>query len=189
VKGSEFQTGKDRTGAIPLEEQTVAAVGGKMAFTDDLTFSASNLVNRHFPVFPKEVSNYLAGYAARHGTERTLRYLANIGPLKVLVVGEAIIDEYCYCEAIGQSSKEPTLAVKYLNAERFAGGILAVANHIANFADQVTVVSFLGAENSYEDFIQEKLHGKIEKYFLRRAHSPTIVKRRFVEKYFFTKLF
>src|SRR5712692_2748901 len=75
VKGSEFQNGTDRTGAIALEEDAITAVGGRIAFTDDLTFSASNLVNRHFPIFPREVSEYLAAFAARHRTDKVLRHL------------------------------------------------------------------------------------------------------------------
>ena len=59
---------------------------------------------------------------------------------------------------------------------------------MANFCDHVGLVTFLGTENSQEEFISEKLNSKIEKMFLYRKNSPTIVKRRFVESYFFTKL-
>jgi rfaE bifunctional protein nucleotidyltransferase chain/domain len=189
AKGSEFSAGRDTTGAIGLEAAAVSAVGGRVAFTDDITFSASNLVNRHFPVFSKEVSDYLAGFAARYGPSGVIPCLEGIAALKVLVVGEAIIDEYQYCEAIGKSSKEPTLAVKSLTAEKFAGGTLAVANHVANFTDSVTLLTLLGEGDMNESFIRDRLHSKIEKRFLYRKDAPTIVKRRFIEKYFFHKLF
>ncbi|HZT81852.1 MAG TPA: bifunctional ADP-heptose synthase, partial [Gemmataceae bacterium] len=156
---------------------------------EDITFSASNLVNRHLPVLPKEVSEYLAGFASRWGTDRALACLEAIKPLKVLVVGEAIIDEYCYCEAIGKSSKEPTLAVKYLSTEKFAGGTLAVANHVAGFCDHVALLNHLGEQSPQEEFIRGKLNPKVERRFLYRKNAPTIVKRRFIEGYFFHKLF
>lgn len=130
----------------------------------------------------------MVGFSARYCTDDVLQYLENTESLKVLVVGEAIIDEYQYCEAIGKSSKEPMLAVKYLSTEKFAGGILAVANHVANFCDHVGVITFLGGKNSQEDFIRAKLNSKIKKIFLSHNNSPTIVKRRFIENYFFTKL-
>jgi rfaE bifunctional protein nucleotidyltransferase chain/domain len=189
VKGSEFQHKTDRTGAIALEEQAVKAAGGALAFTEDLTFSASGLVNRHFPVFTKEVSAYLADFAQRFGAEVVLRYLAGIRPLKILVVGEAIIDEYHYCEAIGKSSKEPTLVVKALSQERFAGGALAAANHLAQFCDHVSLVSMLGDQGGQGDLLRGKLHPAVWGNFISRKDSPTIVKRRFIEHYFFTKLF
>lgn len=189
VKGSEFRSGKDTTGAIHLEEAAVCAVGGRLAFTDDITFSASNLVNRHFPVFAKEVQDYLVRFAAQYGTAGVVPYLEGIRRLKVLVVGEAIIDDYHYCEAIGKSSKEPTLAVKYVSEEKFAGGTLAVANHVANFSDTVTLLSFLGDRDTHEDFIEARLNARVERRMLARTGSPTIVKRRFIDKYFFQKLF
>lgn len=189
VKGSEYREAEeDRAGDVTREEEAINSVGGQLVFTDDITFSASSLINRHLPAFPKEVSDYLVGFSARYSVDDVLRYLESARPLKVLVVGEAIIDEYEYCQAVGKSSKEPMLALKRLSAEKFAGGILAVANHVANFCDEVGLVTFLGTENSQEEFIREKVNKKIEKIFLYRKNSPTIVKRRFIESYFFTKL-
>jgi len=188
VKGSEYRkTEEDLTGGIALEEATVRSVGGQLAFTDDITFSSSQLTDRQLPAFPPEVSGYLTGFAARYSANDVLRYLEGARALKVLVVGEAIVDEYQYCEAIGKSSKEPTLVVKADSTEKFAGGILAVANHVANFCDHVGMVTFLGTENPQEAFIEEKLNSKIERFFLYKKDSPTIVKRRFVDSYFFTK--
>lgn len=189
VKGSEFRGGKDLTGAIALEEAAVQSVGGRLEFTDDVTFSASHLVNRHLSVFPQEVSDYLVDFANRHPTGDVLGVLEAARQLKVLVVGETIIDDYQYVEAIGKSSKEPTLVVKALTNDRFAGGAAAVANHVAGFCDRVVLHSILGEVNSEESFIRSRLKENIEPRFLFRAQSPTIVKRRFVEQYFFSKLF
>jgi rfaE bifunctional protein kinase chain/domain/rfaE bifunctional protein nucleotidyltransferase chain/domain len=189
VKGSEFRSGKDKTGAIPLEEEAVRAVGGRIEFTEDLVFSASNLVNRHLAVFPPNVTEFLADFAERWPIGRLTSLFDEAHDLKVLVIGDAIIDDYHYCEAIGKSSKEPTLVVKALSSERFAGGALAVANHVANFCDNVELASFLGDKNSEEDFIRGRMHPRIQAHFQTRHDAPTIVKRRFVESYFFTKLF
>ena len=189
VKGSEFETGKDRTGAISVEQEAVESVGGEIAFTHDLTFSASNLVNRHLSVFPPEVSEYLAQFSDRYGADDVLRYLDRAQQLKVLVVGEAIIDEYQYCETMGKSGKEPILASRYLDQERFAGGALAVANHVASFCDNVSLLTYLGRENSHEDFIREHLSPNVDPHFLYLDGAPTIVKRRFVERYPLQKLF
>ncbi|MBZ0187823.1 MAG: hypothetical protein K8F91_16375, partial [Candidatus Obscuribacterales bacterium] len=108
--------------------------------------------------------------------------------LKVLVIGEAIVDEYTYCEALGKSGKEPMLAIKCLSEERFAGGTLAVANNVANFSDTVGIISFLGDDGKYDEFVKSSLNEKIKTMLLKRKDSPTIVKRRFIENYFFQKL-
>ena len=189
VKGCEYQESeKDVTGGIAREEAAIKSVGGSLVFTDDITFSSSNLINRYLPVLPKSTTDYLQQFSARYRSADVFPYLERARSLKVLVVGEAIIDEYEYCEQIGKSSKEPMLAVKSLHSETFLGGILAVGNHVANFCDHVGLVSFLGSERSKEDFIRENLHGNIRPTFLHRKASPTIVKRRFIEEYCFTKL-
>ena len=109
--------------------------------------------------------------------------------LKVLVVGEAIIDEYLYCQTIGKSGKEPILAARYVSREQFAGGVLAVANHIATLSDHVTTLTFLGEVDSHEDLIREQMDPKIELRFLTVPAAPTILKRRYVELYPLQKLF
>ena len=189
VKGSEFRGGKDLTGAIKLEEEASVSVGGKLEFTDDMTFSASHLVNRHLSVFPQEVSDYLADFSARTPTAEILKFLDRARDLKVLIVGETIIDDYQYVEAIGKSSKEPTLVVKSLTSDRFVGGAAAVANHVAGFCQRVSLHSVLGEIHTEEAFIRSKLKNNIDARFLIRERSPTIVKRRFIEQYFYSKLF
>jgi rfaE bifunctional protein kinase chain/domain len=175
---------------LALEEAAVKSVGGQLVFTDDdLAFSASKLVSRYLPVFPEEVSDYLISFSARYRPSDLRRYFEQVQALKVLVIGEAIIDEYQYCETIGKSGKEHILVAKYKRSEKFAGGVLAVANHVAAFCDQVSVLTFLGKRDSQEEFIRQKLGAKIEKIFLYMDNAPTIVKRRFIESYPFQKLF
>ncbi len=134
VKGSDYKNAeKDVTGGITLEREAVESVGGQLAFTDDIVFSASTLINRHLPSLSKELTDYLEGFSAQYSAEQIASYFERMVPLKVLTIGETIIDEYRYCHAIGKSSKEPMLAVKQLSVERFAGGTLALANNVAAF--------------------------------------------------------
>jgi rfaE bifunctional protein kinase chain/domain/rfaE bifunctional protein nucleotidyltransferase chain/domain len=190
VKGVEYgDAGKDQTGGISLEENAVRSVNGELVFTDDITFSSSSLINNHLPVLPKEVRDYLTAFTSGKSVDDVISYLHGARDLRVLVVGEAIIDEYQYCQTIGKAGKEPILAARYLKQETFAGGILAVANHVAAFADRVSLTTFLGDQDSREAFIREKLDPKIDKAFLFLENAPTIVKRRFVENYPFQKLF
>lgn len=189
VKGSEYrEADQDVTGAIVKERDAVEAVGGQLAFTDEITFSSSNLLNRHMPALPEEVRLYLEGFTNRHSIDQVLGTLDAVRDMKVLIVGETIIDEYQYCEAIGKSSKEPTLVVKAGTNERFAGGILAVANHVAAFCGQVTLLTQIGDRNSHEGFIRQRLHHGLNAHLLTRRDSPTIVKRRYIDGYFFSKL-
>ncbi len=189
AKGPDYKDQrKDRTGGILREEAAVRRVGGRIEYTEDVTFSSSQVINRQLSSFPDETQKYLQSFSRRHSSDAIIGELDKLRKLKVLVIGEAIIDEYQYTSAIGKSSKEPMLAVKHLNTEKFAGGVLAVANHVASFCDRVSVLTSLGAKNSHESFVRKKLLKNVKPILITRPDAPTIVKRRFVEKYFFTKM-
>ena len=190
VKGPDYKDAKaDLTGGIALEESAVKEVGGRLVVTDDVAFSASHLINRYLPVFPPEVIDFLAGFSSRHAAGDLFRYLDAARGLKVLVVGEAIIDDYQYCEQMGKSAKEPVLVARYLSSEKFAGGSVAIANHLANFCGRVGLLTSLGERDSQEAFVREQLNSRAEPMFVYKAGSPTIVKKRFFESYLSQKLF
>jgi len=191
AKGAEYRNhDEDVTGQIVNEEKAVLSVGGSIGFTDDaVVFSSTNLINRHLSKFPKSVQDHLSALSDHYSIEDVLRYLDHAKDLKVLVLGEAIIDDYQYAETIGSPSKEPILATRYLSSEKFAGGILAVANHVASFCDTVDMITFLGLEDSQEDFIRQQIQENVNPIFLYKEGSPTIVKRRVVESYLLRKLF
>lgn len=135
-----------------------------------------------------EVASFVGRFLKNFGVDYVDRALDSVRKLKVLVVGEAIIDEYCYGRAIGKSSKDPMIALKHEKEEKYAGGVLAVANHLSSFCDRVDLLTMLGEQNSQEDFIKKSLAGNIVPYFFYRNNAATIVKRRFLEIMPLTKL-
>lgn len=189
VKGSEFRGLQDAIGHVSKEADAVREIGGEIAFTDDLVFSSSGLINQYLSPYPEGVRNYLAEFAQRHPTEEVLAPLQAAQGLRVLVVGETILDEYTYCEAIGKSGKEPVLATRFLGSDRFGGGVLACANHLAGFVDRVDVLTMLGDGGDEEPFVRESLKPNVTPLLLEKRGSPTIVKQRFVEKYLSQKMF
>lgn len=190
VKGVVREAGKrDHSNAIQEEEKAVKAAGGQLVLTDEETFSASTLINRFMDVFTPDTKSFLEEFRGQHTPEEIVGYLQAIRKLKVLVIGETIIDEYQFCSVMGKSGKEPVLAALHQRTEQYAGGALAVANHVSNFCDQVGLLSGLGEINSCEDFILSKLNPNITTRFLRLPASPTIVKRRFLEEFLAAKLF
>ncbi len=189
VKGSEFSSGKDTTGHIAVEEQAIRTIGGELAFTQDITYSSSGLINHYLSNFSDEVREYLYRLGQRYHPDMILAPLKSASSLKVLCLGETIIDEYQYCEAMGKSGKEPVLATRYASKDRFAGGVLACANHVASFCDSVDVLTYLGEGADQEDFVRAMLKPNVTPTFLYKSNSPTIVKKRFVEKYLSQKLF
>jgi len=189
VKGSEFKnTDSDMTGKIQKEEKIVSDIGSKIAFTEDIVFSSTNLINKYISSLSDELNDYLNIFRKRYSLDDIFNLIEKIASLKVLVIGDTIIDEYQYGETIGKSSKDPTLALKYESRDIFAGGILAIANHVANFVNTVKLVTIIGDKNSYSQFIDEQLNPKIDPYFIIKKDSPTTLKKRFIDYYAFTKL-
>jgi rfaE bifunctional protein kinase chain/domain/rfaE bifunctional protein nucleotidyltransferase chain/domain len=182
VKGNEYKNATDDiTGNITNEKQLVEKIGGEIYFTNDITFSSSSLLNEHFGIFSEETRNYLSKIGAKYTSKQVIQSMEALKNLKVLVLGDTIIDEYHYTMPLGQSAKGHHLAVKYQYTEQFAGGVLAVASHIAGFVGNVTLVTALGEDDSHETFIRSKLHKEVQPIFFYKKNSRTLVKRRFVD--------
>lgn len=190
AKGSEYKDAKkDITGKIIDEENAIHAVGGSLIFTEDIVFSSSRLINKNFSNLSEETREFLVEFSNHYSSEDVLKFLKNAEKLKVLVIGETIIDEYNYCEPIGMTTKDPIIAVKYLSQEKFAGGILAAANHLANFCHKVDIITMLGEFETDEAFVRANLNENISSSFFYKRSSPTIVKKRFIDNYLTQKLF
>lgn len=188
-KGQEYESAlQDPTRNLYKEAQAVRSVGGEIRFSYEPTFSSSNFLKNCFDIYPQEVKNFLDDFNAKYSAKEIINILNNLREMKILLIGETIIDDYCYCKGMGKIPKDNLVATKYLNEEVFAGGVLACANHLANFCDNVHLVTTLGKKNSYEDFIKSKLKPNITYKFFY-DDGQTIVKRRFIESAFFTKMF
>ncbi|KHK00282.1 PfkB family carbohydrate kinase [Desulfovibrio sp. TomC] len=188
VKGREFENLEDPTGKISREAAVVEEIGAQIAFAGDIVFSSTNLINRYLSNLSQDLQEYLKIFREHYDLDYFTAMLDAMGKLKVLVLGDTIIDEYQYCSVIGKSSKDPILAVKAQSKDTFAGGVLAVANHVANFAQEVCMITILGDQPRYEDFIAANINPKIQAEYLTKYNSTTTVKRRIVEGYSFTKL-
>ncbi len=190
VKGSDYsQREKDLTGEILREEEAVKEGGGRIHFTDEITFSSTELLNIHFSVYHKEADEYLKNFRRKYKAKDVIKALRDLKKMKVLVVGDSIIDEYHYCQPMGKAWKETVITTCYQNEESFAGGVLAAANHVAGFCDDVHLVTCLGEQNPQEEFIKTHLKANISTKFFYREDAPTVVKRRYVDSTFLSKMF
>ena len=138
--------------------------------------------------YPEEVRRYLRKFSRKYSLAYILESLENLKSLKVLVIGEAIIDDYQFGATIGKSAKSPIIALKHTRGESYLGGSLAIANHLAGFSKEVGLLAMLGEKKSHESFIRRHLKKNVKPVFIYKKNSPTIVKRRFLEDATFHKL-
>jgi rfaE bifunctional protein nucleotidyltransferase chain/domain len=192
VKGSEYKNhDADITHKIADEVGAVKSVGGEIYYTDDIVFSSSQLINRFFDEDAALISPFIEQLRERHTLDEVIEKIDDLKNLRVLVVGDAIIDEYQYVDPLGQSGKGVHLTAKLLEKEVFLGGALIIANHLSNFCKQVTLLTGVGRECPHLPFIKEKLAPNVQHSFIYYESLPTLTKTRFVLKdgHLITKLF
>lgn len=187
AKGAEFKNLEDATGKIAKEAAVVEEIGGQIEFISDIVFSSSNLINRYLSNFSESCQEYLQIFRQRYSLATLAAYLDSLRDMTVLVVGDAIIDEYLYCSPLGASSKDPVLALLHQSGDAFAGGAAAVANHIAQHVKKVIFCCVLG-DDGKAPFFRENLASNVEFYSITRPKSPTVRKTRYVDSYSFQKL-
>ncbi|MDI6735207.1 MAG: PfkB family carbohydrate kinase [bacterium] len=190
VKGSDFgSVESDPTGRLTKEEEAIKSVGGELVFTADEVFSSSKLLKDYFGVLPKELDEFLVNFTQRFNITEVIGSLTKIQDIRILIIGEPIIDEYHFCSLLQRASKAPTIATRWISSEEYAGGSLAVANHLAGFIKDVGLIGLLGRENSREEFIRQNLKPNVKFFPCFREDGATVIKVRFLEKVFSQKIF
>ncbi len=183
AKGSDYaQNEKDITGNIALEVSAVRDAGGQVVYTDEEMFSSSTLINSFFQDHAPQTRAYLQDFKKYFTSEEIIACLKGLKDLNVLVLGEAILDQYHYCQPLAKTPKDSIVAVKHQSEEDFAGGTLAIANHLANFCRQVSLISIIGNEEEHQRYFRSKLASNVEFIPIIADDRTTIIKRRFVER-------
>lgn len=157
--------------------------------TGGFSFSSSQIINNFLDIYPEETKNFLRAFSKKYSFHDIVEKLNNLKNLKVFIIGDGIIDEYHYCEAMGVALKAPLVVNRYITHEIFAGGAFAIANHIAGVCEKVHLVTLLGNYDSKEDFIMSSMKPNIATKLFYRDDGPTIVKKRYINQYLNQKLF
>lgn len=189
LKGSEYADEEaDVTGRIKTERLTVEKFGGEVLYTEDITFSSSNLSNRVLQLYPEDAAAYLKELRSRLTVDDVTKEVQALGNLRCLVIGDTILDEYIYVEPLGKPAKENIIATRYRSREIFAGGAVATANLVGQTCKSVDLVTLLGKEDSREDFVRASLHPNVNLVPFFRKGGQTTVKSRLVDPAYVKKL-
>ncbi len=190
VKGGDYANPEDDvTGKIRDEAAMVERFGGRLVFTNEITYSSSSLINRHLDVYDPPLRAFLNAQREMGGLEVFTALIERVRDLKILVIGDAIVDEYQYVVPMGRSPKENMIATLFQNRELFAGGVVAAANHVAGFCAKVDVVTGLGERERHEDVVQAALKPNVGLETVTLRDRPTTRKCRFIDQSYLRKLF
>lgn len=183
VKGEEYaKESEDITGKIREERELVEKYGGTIRYTSGAVFSSTKLINTVLSGLPEDVKAYMENMKNRFSMKDVKRYAEESKKLKILVVGDTIIDRYCYCNVQGLMSKDPAYSARLKSTEDYLGGALAIARHLASFSKNVTMMSIVGNEINLMEKIENDLAKSMELDLLHSERIPTIVKQRYLTK-------
>jgi len=181
VKGPDYKNkATDATGAIFDEERAAIAGGGQLVFTDDDTHSSSELVNKFFQPWTEEQQCSIAAIKKLGGLPVIEEVLGRLAQQTVVVVGEPIVDTYVFCQPENISSKSPSISARFNYEENYAGGSLAIANHLAGFAKEVKLCFTHGGEAYFSKLLEERVDPKIDIIAQELQGMPTPRKTRYI---------
>jgi sugar/nucleoside kinase (ribokinase family) len=81
------------------------------------------------------------------------------------------------------------IATQFESREVFAGGVIAAANHVADFCAEVEIITVIGDSDEDEELIRSSVKPNVKLSIVRQANRPTTRKIRFVESGYMRKLF
>ena len=174
--------GKEHEFAYNSEHDAVAAYGGRLLFSSGETvFSSVDLLRQELPVPLASRLVLPDDFPSRHGfSRRDLRDLVRRFPqVRVVVVGDLIVDEYVDCEPLGMSQEDPTIVVTPILQRTFLGGAGIVAAHAASLGAHVDFFSVAGRDEP-RDVAEARLREYgVSCHLLEDDSRPTTLKRRF----------
>lgn len=99
--------------------------------------------------------------------------------LRILVLGDLIIDEYIACEALGMSREDATIVVSPVESHRYLGGAGIVSAHASALGASVRFISLI-SDDEVGDFALHKLEQYgVQVLAFREAARPTTLKQRY----------
>lgn len=175
VKGKEFETRLNR------EQALVEAYGGQLIFSSgEVGFTSLALLEREYSEPSHSTIVKPIDFPDRYGFDMpTLKStLGKIAGMRVLVIGDLIIDEYVTCDPIGMSQEDPTIVVTPIASKTFVGGSGAVAAHAHGLGADVNYCTIVG-QDEFADLARDELQRQNINYrFLVDSTRPTTRKQR-----------
>ena len=131
VKGREYESKKDPRFA--KEKKIVESYGGRVVLgSGDVIFSSTQIGRRKRNTLDMEqqkIERFCRVNAI--DSARLKNTISAFSDLKVLVLGDAILDQYAHCEGARVASESPIVSVKPVSEEWFIGGAGLIARQSA----------------------------------------------------------
>jgi rfaE bifunctional protein kinase chain/domain len=176
VKGKEYEK------RYNPEQAVVDSYGGHLIFSSGETrFASLNLLQREYIESNPSTIRHPLDFQARHdfSAESLAPILSKLSGMRVLVIGDLIVDTYINCDPLGMSQEDPTIVVTPIEEKTFVGGAGIVAAHAQSLGAEVRFLSVSGDDACAEFASQSLADMGVDCHLMVDTTRPTTHKRRY----------
>lgn len=146
IKGFEYSLKKSHP-ETKQELETLDSYGGEIVFSPgDVVYSSTKLLSKTKPnISLEQLLILMSAEGIKFDDLRAT--VKKFKGLKILVLGDLIVDKYSQCTLLGPAQKSPALSVRLDSTESYIGGAGIVAKHFKGLGANVTFTTVLGVDS------------------------------------------
>jgi rfaE bifunctional protein kinase chain/domain len=174
--------GKEHEARFNPEQPIIEGYGGKLLFSSgEARFSSMDLLQRELHETNLSTIRKPTDFPLRHGFDerRLVDLVGRFASLRVVVVGDLIVDEYVTCDPLGMSQEDPTIVVTPIKQDLFVGGAGIVAAHARGLGAQVSYFGVGGPDSAGAYALNTLQEHGVDACLLTDDSRPTTLKQRF----------
>ncbi|HAA54119.1 MAG TPA: hypothetical protein DCE42_05155 [Myxococcales bacterium] len=180
IKGKEYETSRDSR--FLREKKLVEEYGGQVIFSSgDVVYSSSFIIQEHSNRFALQ-NEKIRFYCRRHGInmEHLESMFRDVVGKRVLIVGDAILDQYIFCDAASVASEGPILSVAPVDESWFVGGAGLIAKQLSYLGAETTFMSVLTPNHHSERLMRDMDRAGCQVENIHVDNRPVHVKARYL---------
>ena len=177
VKGREYESKVDPRFA--KEKKTVESYGGRVVLgSGDVIFSSTEIGRRKRNTLDMDQQKIQRFCRVNEiNPARLKNAISAFSDLKVLILGDAILDQYAHCEGARVASESPIVSVKPVSEEWFIGGAGLIARQAAVLGAKPTFITCCQEDENFGRIKETLERSGVEVHNLpapgRRAYTKT----------------
>lgn len=187
-KGKDYKGKKDLTQRLNKEIKELKKIKSKIIYTESPLQSSTEIINKKFSyILDSKLVKFLENKNKTEILNNCIENLKKIENKKVLIIGDAIIDQYDAVNPLNKPIKESILATRYLKTDIFLGGIFAAAVNLSQFNNNVSICTVVGNDKDIQTQLK-KFKKKIRSKIFFEKNKVTTRKKRLVESTYNKKM-
>ncbi len=187
-KGKDYKGKKDLTQRLNKEIKELKKIKSKIIYTESPLQSSTEIINKSFSyILDSKLVKFLENKNKKELLNNCIENLKKIENKKVLIIGDAIIDQYDAVNPLNKPVKESILATRYLKTDIFLGGVFAAAVNLSQFNNNVSICTVMGNDKDIHTQLK-KFKKKIRSKIFFENKKVTIRKKRLVESTYNKKM-